>query len=251
MLPAGLRWLKASRLRPTALYASQSNESVLIESIATTLSVPKSFCEFGFDVMEFNCGRLVRPGWRGLLIDGNMQRVRVARRVLAKDPTIDVIAECVFLDLTNLYPLVRDFARTQLGVLSIDVDGNDYWFLEALLPLKPVVIVVEYNASMGLRPITVPYDPRFDRTEKHPSGWYHGASLTAMSSLSEQHGYALIAVSDGGWNAFFCRRDWLAGGFVAQHASDIYRECALRNTWSGTVASQQWDTIKRLPYVQV
>lgn len=213
--------------------------------------MPKSFCEFGFDITEFNCGRLVQHGWRGLLIDGNAQRVRLARRVLAKDPTIDVTAKCVFLDLSNLYPLVRDFAGTQLGVLSIDVDGNDYWFLDALLPLTPTLIVVEYNASMGLRPITVPYDPRFDRTAKHVSGWYHGASLTALCSLSERHGYALIAVSEGGGNAFFCRRDRLGAGIVAQDASALYRECKLRNEWSGTVASQQWDAIKHLPYVEV
>ena len=43
-----------------------------------------------------------------------------------------------------------------LGVLSIDVDGNDYWFLKELISTRPSVIVVEYNASFGLEPVTVP-----------------------------------------------------------------------------------------------
>jgi hypothetical protein len=40
-----------------------------------------------------------------------------------------------FLTLDNL-----DFIRTafdKIGVLSIDVDGNDYWFLEALIETRP------------------------------------------------------------------------------------------------------------------
>jgi hypothetical protein len=92
-----------------------------------------------------------------------------------------------FLTLDNL-----DFIRKrfpQLGILSIDVDGNGYWFLKALFDTSPAVISVEYNSTLGFEPITVPYDASFDRHEKHtPLGWYHGPSLTALTKLCAEHG---------------------------------------------------------------
>jgi hypothetical protein len=252
IVAAGVRYLKSARLRPDSLRKSQSNESILIESIVDKLSVPETFCEFGFDITEFNCSRLIRKSWRGLLIDGDRQRVHFANRVLKKDPTLQVVAECAFLDLDNLNGTLRRFlGKDKLGVLSIDVDGNDYWFMEALLPMQPALIVVEYNASFGLRPITVPYDPGFDRHRKHASGWYHGASLTALCGLTDAHGYALIAVSDAGGNAFFIRRDQSIPSFPPLDAHGAYRESRLRNQWSGTTAAEQWAMIEHMAYEQV
>ena len=249
---AALRYLKSARLRPESLSASQSNESLLVETLAGEFAGVKTFCEFGFDITEFNCCRLIRHGWRGLLIDGNDQRVHFANRVLGKDRALDVKAECAFLTLENLNGTLRRFlGEDGLGVLSIDVDGNDFWFLEALLPLRPALIVVEYNASFGLRPISVPYDPSFERHQKHASGWYHGASLTALCGLAGGHGYALVAVSEAGGNAFFARRDRTGPGFPPLDPRTAYRESILRNRWSRTTAAQQWDTLKNLPYVPV
>ncbi len=68
--------------------------------------------------------------------------------------------------------------------------------------MKPAVIRVEYNATFGLEPITVPYDPALDRFSKHPTGWCHGASLTALAKLCAEHGYGLAAVLDASANAF-------------------------------------------------
>jgi len=253
LVAAGLRFLKSARLRPDSLRGSQSNESILVESLVNKLPGPHTFCEFGFDITEFNCSRLVRQGWRGLLIDGDSQRVRFANRVLRKDPALRIAAGCAFLDLGNLSATLRRFlGEDELGVLSIDVDGNDYWFLEALMPLRPTLIVVEYNASLGLRPLSVPYDAAFDRHQKHASGWYHGASLTALDRLAGLHGYVLIAVSDAGGNAFFVRGDRAdAALFPPLDAQTAYRENLLRNQWSGTTASGQWAVIEHLLYAEV
>jgi hypothetical protein len=62
---------------------------------------------------------------------------------------------------------------------------------------------VEYNSTFGLEPITVPYDSHFNRHEKHPRGWYHGAALVALAKLCAAHDYGLAAVSDAGANPFF------------------------------------------------
>jgi hypothetical protein len=96
-----------------------------------------------------------------------------------------------FLTLENL-----DFIRNrfpQLGVLSIDVDGNDYWFLKALIDTSPTVISVEYNSTLGFEPVTVSYDESFDN-QKHPLGWYHGASLTALTNFAQSTATVLLRV---------------------------------------------------------
>lgn len=147
-----------------------------------------------------------------------------------------------FLALDNL-----DFIRhrfPKLGVLSIDVDGNDYWFLKALIDTSPDVISVEYNSTLGFEPITVPYDPAFDRHKKHPRGWYHGASLTALTNLCAQHGYGLAAGSDGSCNAFFTRTGNLK-------PEDVWKPKRLREQLSGIPHERQWDEIKDLPFVTV
>jgi hypothetical protein len=224
---------------------SQSNEAEILARLVEQLDAPRSFLEFGFSPFELNCASLLHT-CRGLLVDGDAGNVEGARRVMPPD----VEALQLFLDLDNLHVLSDRFRPGDLGVLSIDVDGNDYWFLEALLPaLQPAIAVIEYNASFGLRPISVPYDPTFDRHEKHASGWYHGASLEALTRLAARHGYRLVEIAEGGNNAFYARRE--SDELPTLEVADAYREEALRNEWSGTTAPEQWETIKDLPYVTI
>jgi len=231
--------------RPAHTARSQSDEAAILARLVEQVGAPRSFLEFGFSPSELNCASLLQT-CRGLLVDGDPRNVEAAREVMPRN----VEAMQLFLDLDNLHLLADRFHAGELGVLSIDVDGNDYWFLEALLPkLEPAVAAVEYNASFGLRPITVPYDPRFDRHEKHASGWYEGASLEALTRLCARHGYRLVAVSSGGINAFYVRRK--LDGLATLDPADAYRECDLRNQWSGTKAAEQWETIKDLKYVTV
>jgi hypothetical protein len=215
----------------------QSNEGQIIEELSK--DAPRTFVEFGFHPIEFNCASLARdPDWHGLLIDGNKHQVSDARALF---PDRIKIVEA-FLTLQNL-----DFVKStfqQIGVLSIDVDGNDYWFLEELIDTYPTVICVEYNATLGLDPLTVPYDPSFDRHEKHPSGWYHGASLTALAKLCGLHGYGLAAVSTAGANAFFTKSGKL-------NPVDAWRPNSLREKFSGVGYPKQWDTIKHMPFQAV
>jgi hypothetical protein len=127
----------------------QSDESHILSVLARHAA--RTFIEFGFHPIEFNCAALARNAdWRGLLIDGSSRRVEDARAILPS--RVEVVE--TFLALHNLDLIRTKF--TQLGVLSIDVDGNDYWFLKALIDINPTVICVEYDASFGLEPISVP-----------------------------------------------------------------------------------------------
>src|SRR5262249_26584775 len=115
---------------------------------------------------------------------------------------------------------------------------------KALIDVEPSLICIEYNASLGLEPITVPYDPLFDRDKLHPLGWYHGASLTALAKLSAGHGYGLAAISDSGTNAFFTRTGTL-------DPAKAWKPCSLREGFSGVDQPGQWRSLRDMPFVTV
>lgn len=212
----------------------QSDETRIIAKLSK--GAPRTFIEFGFEPTEFNCAALAwNPRWQGLLIDGAPASIANAKIFL---PQRLRIVEA-FLTTENLGFIRSAFDR--VGVLSIDVDGNDYWFLKELIDLQPTVVSVEYNSTFGLQPITIPYEPAFRRHDKHPTGWYHGASLTALAKLVAPHGYGLAAVSSNGINAFFTRSGSL----------DPATEWRPNTIRASSPQSIQWDTIKHLPMVAV
>ena len=66
-----------------------------------------------------------------------------------------------------------DSSFKDVGLLSIDIDGVDYWILEQINVIKPSVIVCEYNSIFGdVYKISVPYDENFERTKKHYSNLF-------------------------------------------------------------------------------
>ena len=113
----------------------------------------KTFTEFGFHPIEFNCIELARrPDWSGLLIDGTTRQVEDARALWPS--RIELVQK--FLTLDNLDFIRKKFPK--VGVLSIDVDGNDFWFLKALAsgpeqgPLMLVAAVDNFRYPPTSRP---------------------------------------------------------------------------------------------------
>lgn len=245
-LEESARYLKARTWQLLHSGRSQSNEGEILARLARQTGAPATFVEFGFHWREFNCIGLIRE-FSGLLIDGNERNVSLARRLFPES----IRVEACFLTLDNIGLIEQHFVGRPLGILSIDVDGNDYWFLQRLLPLRPAIVVVEYNASFLLERITVPYKPDFDRHKEHPSGLYCGASLTAVTEACRRHGYGLVAVSESGANAFFVRGDLLGPDLRPLAPEAAYRECALTNMWNGSSALEQWKIIRHLEFVAI
>jgi hypothetical protein len=226
------------RIKAMSGGAGQSDESDILVRLAC--ACPKTFVEFGFHPTEYNCIGL--KTFSGLLVDGDPETIRLARTILPK--RIHVWQQ--FITRENLGAIAEFYS--EIGVLSVDVDGNDYWFLETLLPLRPHIVCVEYNPSIGYSPLSVPYDPAFDRHAKHPSGWYHGASLSAMTKLCKANGLKLVAIAEAGGNAFFVRRE---SPLLELDPRAAFRESVLRNRSSGTTVAEQWLRIRDMPFVEV
>ena len=110
-----------------------------------------------------------------------------------------------FITAENIEALLAKYGvPLEPDLLSIDLDGNDYWVWKAITRYRPRVIVCEYNAALGPNAAkTVPYDPhrRWDGSS------YHGASLRALHNLARQRDYSLVHCEAHGVNCFFIRDD--------------------------------------------
>ncbi|MFC5438084.1 hypothetical protein ACFPME_16105 [Rhodanobacter umsongensis] len=193
---------------------SQWGDDGIIQWIVSHLpSTPKRFVEFGIeDYSESNTRFLmVNNNWTGLVMDGSPENInRLHRRKWFWRYGLTALP--CFVTRDNVNSLVGDWAAgEEIGLLHIDVDGNDYWLWEAIRCTSPSICIMEYNALFGSeRAVTVPYSSDFRRFDAHYSGQYFGASLAALTLLARTKGYALIGTNSAGNNAYYLRTDLLS-----------------------------------------
>ena len=94
----------------------------------------------------------------------------------------------------------------EIDVLSIDIDGNDYWIWEAIEAVDPRIVVIETHAEYGLEDVLAPYDEDLVWANAEPGAPF-GASPGAMTALAERLGYRLVGANRRGFNAFYLRND--------------------------------------------
>ena len=190
---------------------SQWGEDGIIDWLVERLpDIPDTFIEFGVgNYRESNTRMLLQlRNWRGLVLDGSQENIdSIKNQNIFWRHTL--IAKRAFIDRDNINELiVHSGFNGDIGLLSIDIDGNDYWVWEAISVVSPVVVVCEYNAVFGdLYKLTVPYGKDFQRTMAHFSNLYFGASLPALIDLAQHKGYVFVGTNSNGCNAFFIRND--------------------------------------------
>jgi hypothetical protein len=191
---------------------SQWGEDGIIEWLCTKLpDIPRSFVEFGVEnYAEANTRFLIENrGWRGLVFDGDKAHIEALRHE-ALYWRHDLTAAAAFITAENINSLIVDNSfKGPIGILSIDIDGNDYWVIEAIDCIDPAIIICEVNGVFGdTRAVTVPYRPDFRRMDAHYSGQYFGCSIGAIRKLCARKGYSFIGTNTNGVNAFFVRDDF-------------------------------------------
>jgi len=154
--------------------------------------------------------------------------------VLRGDPLMflrDLTPRSAFITAENIDGLIVEAGfGGDLGVLSIDIDGNDYWVWEAIRSAQPRIVIVEYNSVFGPdAAVVVPYAPDFYRRTAHFSWLYAGASIAALALLGERKGYALVGSNSAGNNAFLVRKDVL-GQLRPLTANEAWVESTFRES---------------------
>ncbi|HSY69532.1 MAG TPA: hypothetical protein VK813_12865 [Edaphobacter sp.] len=206
--------------------SSQCGEDGIIDWLIERLGIPpelRSFVELGVEnYREANTRFLLQNrNWRGLIMDSSSAMV-VAAREDALSGAHDLTVLPAFITRENINDLIANAGfGGDIGLLSIDLDGNDYWVWEAVHAVNPVLCIVEYNAVFGdVHPISTPYDRNFNRIKAHHSYLYFGASIAALRSLATKKGYRFVGTNSSGNDAFFVREDY-AKSFVDSSLQQI------------------------------
>jgi hypothetical protein len=192
-----------------------------LQYIFALISAPHKTCVeiCAGDGIECNTANLIiSHGWRGLLVDGNARNIRKAKAFYGRHKDTrqwPPVVEHAWVTAETVNALVsRAGFEGEIDLLSLDMDGVDYWVWRALDVIRPRVVVAEYN---NLWPpeesVTIPYESAFvarrdqDQRPGDLGAAYAGASLGAMAKLAREKGYRLVGVERLGYNAFFVRAD--------------------------------------------
>lgn len=214
---------------------SQFGEDGIIQYLIKNIEIENTiFVEFGVEnYLESNTRFLMmNNNWQGFIMDSSGK----ALETLKKRNwywKYNLIEKAVLIDKDNINDLLTNTGFSNIGLLSIDIDGNDYHIFNEinLSKLNPSIIILEYNSVFGKdRLITVPYDKNFDRTKAHYSNLFFGASLPALNYLASKKGYSLVGSNIAGTNAFFVRKDLLTEKVFELSVEKTYRISQIRES---------------------
>lgn len=216
---------------------SQWGEDGIIQYLTRLVPIARRvFVEFGVEDYEEANTRflLTKDNWSGVILDADAEKIaRIRTSSLYWRYNLKVIEAFITRDTINA--LIEGAGLTgPIGLLSIDIDGMDYWVWESLTVVDPAIVVIEYNHRFGAdRAVTVPYDDGFERRKADASNIYYGASLKALCGLAERKGYDFVGVNRAGLNAFFVKKELrparlpaltVAEGFVHGGFSEFFDE---------------------------
>ena len=230
------------------VFSQFEEDGLLLYIFATLGTKSKIFVDIGAgDGIHSNCANLaVNFGWHGLFIDSSESNVGHGRAFYSKHPDTWLYPPkftCAVVTRENVNQLVRDAGLAgEVDLLSIDIDGNDYWIWDALDFVQPRVVVIETNIRFGYQNIVVPYDPQHRHPGCHPD--YFGASPVAMVHLARRKGYRLVGANRFGFNTIFLRDTEGLDLIPTVQVQDIL--CHPRNPERFAL----FDAIKDWPYVE-
>lgn len=189
---------------------SQNDEDGVIDEIFRRIGVvSRSFVEFGVtDGRECNTLKRLLEGWRGLWIEAGAEFCASIRRIFPDQlasGSLELQESMVTAEnIDAIIGASRVGREGEVDLLSIDIDGNDYYVFGAIRSVRARVVVIEYNAKF---PPPMDLVIRYDPQHTWDGSDYMGASLQALTNLANRIGYQLVATNVTGANAFFVRSD--------------------------------------------
>jgi len=240
---------------------SQWGEDGIIQYLIKSIEIKnKTFIEFGVeDFFESNCRfLLMKDDWQGFVIDGSKSNIqRLKSSYFYWKYHLDAVWSFITKDNIE-WILKKSGFDNDVGILSIDLDGNDYYILEAIQEFTPRLLICEFNPVFGgHRKISIPYQSDFHRTNAHHSNLYWGASLAAMTHLAKKKGYSLVGTNSAACNAFYVRDDLVNDkvevlSVEAAYSPSNYRESRDKDgNLTFITADNRLSAIKGLPVYEV
>ncbi len=179
---------------------------------------------------------IINHGWWGHLFDGNEQNVKFGKEFFSQNKDTFLYSPRfthAWITSENVNDqIAKSGATGSIDLLSLDIDGMDYWIWKELTVINPQVVVCEtHNLIPPNKALTVPYDPEFIFESEN----YRGASLAAMCKLGKEKGYRLVGTHRFGFNAFFIKNgigeEFFPEVDVASCVQDPYSKIARNERW--------------------
>lgn len=240
---------------------SQWGEDGIIDYLIENLNIENTtFIEFGVEDYEESNTKflLLNRNWKGFVIDSSLDYINKIKNSQLYWK-YSIIAFQAFITKENINQLMQSSGfKKQVGILSIDIDGNDYWIWNEINVIEPSIVIIEYNSRLGKeKSYVVPYDSNFKRKVAHCSMIYYGASLKALIKLATQKGYAFVCCNKAGNNAFFVKKELLNDKVREADINDGYVENNFRESRdnSGNLIylnkKEEIEIIFKLPLIEV
>ena len=192
---------------------SQFGDDGIIQWLTQNLEIPnKTFIEFGVEDFSESNSRflMMNDNWSGFVMDGSELNIKNLKSSYYYWK-YELASKAVFINKDNINDLIQEqeFNR-EVGLLHIDIDGNDYYIWDEINVIEPIIVIVEFNGIFGKdRSLSVIYDKDFIRNNSHYSFLLFGSSIKSLYQLAEEKGYSFIGCNSGGNNAYFVRNDKL------------------------------------------
>ncbi|MBL0359260.1 MAG: hypothetical protein IPP72_21405 [Chitinophagaceae bacterium] len=201
------------------VFSQHEEDGMLLFIFAVTGMKHKTFVDIGAnDGVNSNCANLaINFGWYGLFIDSDKDAIKRGEHFYNKYPDpwdYKPVFICQQTTRENINHIINNAGFTgTIGLLSIDIDGNDYWIWEAITCISPEVVIIEAKVEFGFNDVVVPYDACYSHLTKNPL--YNGASPFAINKLANRKGYRLVGANAYGHNMIFIKNE-LAAGFIPE-----------------------------------
>ena len=197
---------------------SQWGEDGILQYLISVLDIPnETFIEFGVEDYQESNSRLlaIMNNWSGLVIDGSEENFNYFTKSDSVAWRNDIQFINAFVTAESIERYIQLFLNRgfspEIGLLSVDIDGMDYWVFKKIKSIQPIILILEYNSVFGLEPLTLPYVEDFVWKNEPGTHQYWGAGLAALHDVAESKGYIFIGCNSAGNNAFFVRKDkWVS-----------------------------------------
>lgn len=171
---------------------SQFGEDGIVEKIFQIIGTSSKIAvEFGA-ADGFSCSNTANlwtkdPQWKAVLIEADLQRFNLlTQNIQSYSNCIPVYQRIGVSGSETIEFVLNQFEiKDTIDLLSIDVDGNDYYIFESIQNIKPRVIICEYNPSIP---------PHLDIRGSLNN--FIGCSVTALQKVAREKGYTLVAITD-------------------------------------------------------
>jgi len=199
----------AAKLSDTSfdVFTYHGEDGILAYLVSRIKDIPPTFIDIGSgDCIKSNCASLAfHFNWEGVFIDKNEQQLAIGKGFYKKkiQHGAAIFFEAAEVSAENINQLLMEkVGKKPTGLLSIDIDGNDYWIWKAIECIQPEIVVVEAKAEFGYKDVVVPYGPH---NHHSVDDMYNGASVEALQKIGMAKGYKLVGANKQGYNLFFVK----------------------------------------------